>query len=230
MAAYWAISVGRVILVAAVGVSSATALAELERAWADGGYHGFCVAEHSIWCAISSSGEVLTANTPDGLDQQIRAHGQARIQNTAVTLAQGTCYDGAFPAPDRGRPSHALAAAWYEGEDRFSRAEAGNAPLLPGSGNDGSPFWRMHCVMARARSYGVFPPPSTGICCGPGPVWHPATSIMLPITAALRSVRRSDAGRRSPRLRDTGSFIVRSFSFSLRSALPESGPPGSAGD
>ena len=53
------------------------ALAELEKAWADGGYHGFCVLEHSLWSAITSSGEVLTADTPDGLDQQIRAHWQA---------------------------------------------------------------------------------------------------------------------------------------------------------
>ena len=45
-------------------------LAELEQAWADGGYHGFCVLEHSVWSAISSSGEVLTGNAPDGLDQQ----------------------------------------------------------------------------------------------------------------------------------------------------------------
>ena len=53
-------------------------LAELQRAWAAGGYHGFCVLEHRLWSAISSSGEVLTGNTPDGLDQQIRAHWQAR--------------------------------------------------------------------------------------------------------------------------------------------------------
>ena len=30
------------------------------------------------------------------------------------------CYNGALPTPDRGRPLHALAAAWYEGEDSFS--------------------------------------------------------------------------------------------------------------
>ena len=58
-------------------VDEDAALAELERAWADGGYHGFCVLEHSLWSAISSAGEVLTGNTPDGLDQQIRAHWQA---------------------------------------------------------------------------------------------------------------------------------------------------------
>lgn len=58
-------------------VDEDAALAELERAWAGGGYHGFYVLEHSLWCAISSSGEVLTGNTPDGLDQQIRAHWQA---------------------------------------------------------------------------------------------------------------------------------------------------------
>ena len=58
-------------------VDEDAALAELEKAWADGGYHGFCVLEHSLWSAISSSGEVLTGNTPDGLDQQIRAHWQA---------------------------------------------------------------------------------------------------------------------------------------------------------
>jgi hypothetical protein len=57
-------------------VDEDAALAELERAWAGGGYHGFCVLEHSLWSAISSSGEVLTGSTPDGLDQQIRAHWQ----------------------------------------------------------------------------------------------------------------------------------------------------------
>jgi len=58
-------------------VDEDVALAELEKAWADGGYHGFCVLEHSLWSAISSSGEVLTGNTPDGLDQQVRAHWRA---------------------------------------------------------------------------------------------------------------------------------------------------------
>ncbi len=38
---------------------------------------GFCVLEHRLWSAITTSGEVLTGNTPDGLDQQIRAHWQA---------------------------------------------------------------------------------------------------------------------------------------------------------
>ena len=43
-------------------VDEDAALAELERAWADGGYHGFCVVEQSMWWAISSSGEVLTGH------------------------------------------------------------------------------------------------------------------------------------------------------------------------
>ena len=47
-------------------VDEDAALAELERAWADGGYHGFCVLEHSMWSAISSSGEVLTGSTRTG--------------------------------------------------------------------------------------------------------------------------------------------------------------------
>jgi hypothetical protein len=58
-------------------VDQDAAVAELELAWADGGYHGFCVLEYSLWSAISSSGDVLTGNTPDRLDQQIRAHWQA---------------------------------------------------------------------------------------------------------------------------------------------------------
>ena len=58
-------------------VDEEAALAELELAWAAGGYHGFCVLDGSLWSAISSSGEVLTGNTPDGLDQKIRAHWQA---------------------------------------------------------------------------------------------------------------------------------------------------------
>lgn len=51
------------------------ALAGLELAWADGGYHGFS-ANGGTWCAISSAGEVLTGNTPGGLDRAIRAHWQ----------------------------------------------------------------------------------------------------------------------------------------------------------
>ncbi len=51
------------------------ALAELELAWADGGYHGF-TADAGTWCAISSAGEVLTGATLDALDRAIRAHWQ----------------------------------------------------------------------------------------------------------------------------------------------------------
>ncbi len=52
------------------------ALAELEQAWADGGYHGFS-ADGGLWSAISSAGDVLTGGTPDALTQKIRAHWQA---------------------------------------------------------------------------------------------------------------------------------------------------------
>ena len=52
------------------------ALAELELAWADGGYHGFR-ADPGTWPAISSAGDVLTGDTPDALTQKIRAHWQA---------------------------------------------------------------------------------------------------------------------------------------------------------
>jgi hypothetical protein len=52
------------------------ALAELELAWAEGGYHGFC-AEGGAWSAISSAGDVLTGATPDALTQKIQAHWQA---------------------------------------------------------------------------------------------------------------------------------------------------------
>ena len=53
------------------------ALAELELAWADGGYHGFS-ADGGTWCAISNAGDVLTGATPDALNRAIRAHWQAR--------------------------------------------------------------------------------------------------------------------------------------------------------
>ena len=53
------------------------ALAELELAWADRGYHGFSV-DGGLWSAISSAGEVLTCDTSDALIQTIRAHWQAR--------------------------------------------------------------------------------------------------------------------------------------------------------
>lgn len=52
------------------------ALAELELAWADGGYHGFS-ADGGTWCAISSAGDVLTGDTPDALATAIRTHWQA---------------------------------------------------------------------------------------------------------------------------------------------------------
>jgi hypothetical protein len=52
------------------------ALAELELAWSDAGYHGFTV-EGDTWGAISSAGEVLTGRTPDALNRAIRAHWQA---------------------------------------------------------------------------------------------------------------------------------------------------------
>jgi len=53
------------------------AVAALELAWADGGYHGFCT-DGGLWSAISSAGEVLTGDTPDALNRAIRAHSQAR--------------------------------------------------------------------------------------------------------------------------------------------------------
>lgn len=57
-------------------VDENAALAELELAWADGGYHGFS-ADGGTWAAISSAGEVLTGDTPDALTRKIRAHWQA---------------------------------------------------------------------------------------------------------------------------------------------------------
>jgi hypothetical protein len=57
-------------------VDQDAALAELELAWAAGGYHGFS-ADNSTWCAITSAGEVLTGSTPDELSRAIRAHWQA---------------------------------------------------------------------------------------------------------------------------------------------------------
>ena len=53
-------------------VDENAALAELELAWADGGYHGFS-ADDGTWSAISSAGEVLTGRTPDALNRAIRA-------------------------------------------------------------------------------------------------------------------------------------------------------------
>jgi hypothetical protein len=58
------------------GVDENVALAELELAWADGGYHGFS-ADDGLWSAISSAGEMLTGDTPDALTRKIQAHWQA---------------------------------------------------------------------------------------------------------------------------------------------------------
>jgi hypothetical protein len=59
-------------------VDEHAALAEIELAWSDGGYHGFS-AGGGTWCAISSAGEVLTGATPDALARAIRAHWTARL-------------------------------------------------------------------------------------------------------------------------------------------------------
>ena len=60
----------------AFSIDEEPALAELELAWADGGYHGFS-AGGGTWCAITSAGDVLTGSTVDALDRAIRAHWQA---------------------------------------------------------------------------------------------------------------------------------------------------------
>ena len=52
------------------------ALAALELAWTNGGYHGFS-ADGGLWSAISNAGDVLTGDTLDALGQKIRAHWQA---------------------------------------------------------------------------------------------------------------------------------------------------------
>jgi len=57
-------------------VDEDAALAEIELAWADGGYHGFS-ADGGTWSAVSSAGDVLTGDTPDALNRAIRAHWQA---------------------------------------------------------------------------------------------------------------------------------------------------------
>ena len=62
---------------AVFAVDEDAALAELDVAWVDGGYHGFS-ADDGTWSAISSAGEVLTGSTPDELDRKIRAHWQER--------------------------------------------------------------------------------------------------------------------------------------------------------
>jgi hypothetical protein len=59
-------------------VDEDAALAALEEAWAEGGYHGFS-ADDGLWSAIGSAGEVLTGATPDELGRKIRAHWQAML-------------------------------------------------------------------------------------------------------------------------------------------------------
>lgn len=58
-------------------VDEDAALAELELAWADSVCRGFS-SDGDSWSAGSSARDVLTGDTPDALDREIRAHGQAR--------------------------------------------------------------------------------------------------------------------------------------------------------
>jgi len=60
---------------AVFAVDEEAALAALEEAWADGGYHAFSV-DHGTWSAVGGAGEVLIGATPDELDRKIRAHWQ----------------------------------------------------------------------------------------------------------------------------------------------------------
>jgi hypothetical protein len=60
---------------AVFAIDEDAALAALEEAWADCGYHAFS-AGHGTWSAVGSAGEVLTGTTPDELDRKIRAHWQ----------------------------------------------------------------------------------------------------------------------------------------------------------
>ena len=61
---------------AVFAVDEDAALAALEEARADDGYHAFS-ADHGTWSAIGSAGQVLTGSTPDELDRNIRAHWRA---------------------------------------------------------------------------------------------------------------------------------------------------------
>ena len=60
---------------AVFAVDEDAALAALDEAWAEGGYHAFSV-HHGTRSAIRSAGQVLTGSTPDELDRKIRAHWQ----------------------------------------------------------------------------------------------------------------------------------------------------------
>jgi len=60
---------------AVFAVDEDAALAALEEAWAESGYHAFGV-DDGLWPAIGGAGEVLTGSTPDELDRKIRAHWQ----------------------------------------------------------------------------------------------------------------------------------------------------------
>jgi len=70
-------------------VNEDATLAALEKACADGGYHGFS-ADGGTWCAITSAGEVLTGATPDELNRAVRAHWQAMLR----VDTRGGRYDG----------------------------------------------------------------------------------------------------------------------------------------
>jgi hypothetical protein len=60
---------------AVFAVDEDVALAALEEAWVEGGYHAFGV-DGGLWSAIGSAGAVLTGSTSDELDRRIRVHWQ----------------------------------------------------------------------------------------------------------------------------------------------------------
>jgi hypothetical protein len=84
-------------------VDEDAALAELEQAWADGGYHGFCVLEHSVWSTITSLAglvgdyHVATRWEARGMARAARdgaARGKAELIRRVNALAALWCYRG----------------------------------------------------------------------------------------------------------------------------------------
>ena len=85
------------------------ALAELELAWSEGGYHAFTAAG-GTWCAITSAGEVLTGATPLARGHPGWPGPRRRHQDHARRLGPGRT-DGPARHDLRGQqPGHRLVA------------------------------------------------------------------------------------------------------------------------
>ena len=116
------------------------ALAELELAWSEGGYHGFTAAG-GTWCAITSAGEVLTgARSPVFPARSRRRESRQGFRSASVPAALArSCRPDAVRAPSLPERGWSRQALCIECGRLTGRCDPHGIPRCHGSGHSGAP-------------------------------------------------------------------------------------------